>query len=397
MPLLRWADRLAARHDDLARTITRATGKPLLLSRIEVDRAINLLRATHTHAQTFLAPRDVDLGQGSRATIHRVPIGPVLAISPFNFPLMLALHKLAPAIAAGCPATWKPSPKAPGVAELALELLDGAGVELVHWDNDETLRRAADPAWGLVSFTGSVAVGNLLKTACPSRLILELGGNAAVVLHQVADVLAMARTVATGACTNAGQACISVQRIFLPADRPDWQSALVAAFCAVPTGDPWDPTTICGPVIDAPAKARITALLEGYQARGGRILCGGTWDGLVLAPTLVAGLPAVDPGICAQEVFAPIATLHPYTDLGTALAEVDATPFGLQAGLYTQDPAVVDRAFARLQVGGLVINDVPTRRDDRLPYGGFRDSGTGREGAWCSVEDYTTTKVLYCP
>ena len=296
---------------------------------------------------------------------------------------------------------WKPSPKAPGVAEAAVaELLhagaDGGEVQIAHLGDEEVADLAADPRLAVLSFTGSVAVGHALRSrATHARVVLELGGNAAAILHQVADRDAVARQVALGACAHAGQVCISVQRILTTGDHDAWRLALTAAFCALPAGDPWNERVLCGPVIDEGAKARIAAELDGIRARGGRILTGGTWDGLVLAPTLIDGLPPSDPAVRDRELFAPIAFLLPCRDLDDALTIADDTPFGLNAGIYAEDPTAIDNAFARLQVGTLVVNDVPSRRDDRLPYGGVKASGLGREGAFAALDAYTTDKVLW--
>ncbi len=398
--LVRWADRIERQQEPLARLITTATGKPLRLSRSEVDRGILTIRGT-VAAMERLAPQALSLETAGSAEIHQVPLGPVLAVTPFNFPLNLALHKLAPAIAAGCPVIWKPSPQAPGVAEMALELLTHADapeglVQLAHLSNDQVAAMVQDDRLAVLSFTGSQAVGHhLQRLSTRAKVQLELGGNAAVILHQLEDPAAVARQIALGACAHAGQVCISVQRIFVPMEHPEWTTALVAAFEALPSGDPFLEATLNGPVISDLAKDRISTLLARYAAQGGQTLCGGTWDGRVLAPTLVGNLPAIAPGVYDTEAFAPLATIHHYGDVDGAIHLAELTPFGLQCGLYTHDEAVVRKAFAAINVGTLVINDVPSRRDDRLPYGGMKDSGTGREGTLDTVLEYTQPKVLW--
>jgi acyl-CoA reductase-like NAD-dependent aldehyde dehydrogenase len=398
--LVRWADRLQLHAEELARAITTATRKPIRLARNEVERGLATIRGT-AEAMDLLAPRSHSLDANGSAEIHRVPLGPVLAVTPFNFPLNLALHKLAPAIAAGCPVIWKPSPQAPGVAELALQHLLNADapeglVQIAQLDNDAVAALVRDERLAVLSFTGSAAVGHhLQKLATRAKVMLELGGNAAVILHQLDDPATVARQVALGACAHAGQVCISVQRIFIPTERPDWKQALVEAFRALPSGDPWNEATISGPLISAAAKERVSALLERYRAQGGTLLTGGGWDGLVLAPTLVDGLPAIAPGVYDTEAFAPLATIHEYGDVAGAIHLAELSPFGLQCGLYSHDEAVIQRAFAALNVGTLVVGNVPTRRDDRLPYGGMKDSGCGREGTFETVLDYTQAKVLW--
>ncbi len=398
--LVRWADRLQLHGEEMARTITTATGKPIRLSRSEVERGLATIRGT-ADAMDLLAPRSLSLDAAGSAEIHRLPLGPVLAVTPFNFPLNLALHKLAPAIAAGCPVIWKPSPRAPGVAELALRLLLNADcpeglVQLAALSDGEVAELVADERLAVLSFTGSAAVGRLLQRRCTrAQAQLELGGNAAVILHQVDDITAVARQIAIGACAHAGQVCVSVQRIFLPVERPDWKIDLVNAFRELPSGDPWAEATLNGPVISPLAKERISGLLARYQAQNGTILTGGSWDGLVLAPTLIGGLPAIAPGVYDTEAFAPLATIHEYGDVNSAIHLAELTPFGLQCGLYTGDEAVIRRAFGTIEVGTLVINDVPSRRDDRLPYGGMKDSGNGREGTLETLLAYTQSKVLW--
>jgi acyl-CoA reductase-like NAD-dependent aldehyde dehydrogenase len=386
--------------EEMARALTTATGKPIRLSRNEVERSLGTIRGS-AEAMALLAPRSLSLDAGGSAEIHRVPLGPVLAVTPFNFPLNLALHKLAPAIAAGCPVIWKPSPRAPGVAELALRLLLNADcpdglVQLAALSDGEVAALVQDERLAVLSFTGSAAVGRQLQRLCTrAQVMLELGGNAAVILHQVDDIGAVARQIAVGACAHAGQVCVSVQRIFLPVERPDWKIDLVNAFRELPSGDPWAETTLNGPVISPLAKERITGLLARYQAQNGTILTGGSWDGLVLAPTLIDGLPAIAPGVYDTEAFAPLATIHEYGDINAAIHLAELTPFGLQCGLYSNDAAVIRSAFGTIEVGTLVINDVPSRRDDRLPYGGMKDSGSGREGTLETVLAYTQPKVLW--
>ena len=398
--LVRWADRIERQHEAIARMITQATGKPIRLSRAEVDRGIITIRGTVT-AMERLAPQVVSLDSSGSAEIHHVPLGPVLAITPFNFPLNLALHKLAPAIAAGCPVIWKPSPQAPGVAEMLVTLLMNADapeglVQIAHLSNDHVAVMVRDERLAVLSFTGSQAVGHhLQEIATRAKVLLELGGNAAVILHQLNDPAVVARHIALGACAHAGQVCISVQRIFVPVEHPEWTAALIAAFRALPSGDPNLDTTLNGPVISDVAKERISALLTRYAVQGGTTLCGGTWDDRVLAPTLIGNLPAIAPGVYDTEAFAPLATIHEYGDIDGAIHLAELTPFGLQCGLYTHDEAVIRKAFAAINVGTLVINDVPTRRDDRLPYGGMKASGTGREGTLDTVLDYTQPKVLW--
>jgi len=401
--LTRWAERLHRDQEGLARIITTATGKPLRLARLEVERGVALLHATAAELPR-LAPQAVSLGDGGTTEWHRLPVGPVLAVTPFNFPLNLALHKIAPALLAGCPVVWVPSPKAAGVAEAMLAHLKHAGidagvVQLLNLTPAEITALAADPRIAVLSFTGSTTVGNALRAvATQARTVLELGGNAAVIVHQTNEhlnVAEIARRIAHGACAHAGQSCISVQRILVPAGEPVWRDALINAFTQIPTGDPWLDATLCGPLIDDAAVQRVRRELAAVVARGGTILTGGTFTGRILAPTLIADVPAADPAVRDTEVFAPIAYLLPYATIAEALTLADDTPFGLNAGIFTRDEAVIFAAFAQIHVGTLVINDVPTRRDDRLPYGGMKASGSGREGALVALDTYLSDKVLW--
>jgi acyl-CoA reductase-like NAD-dependent aldehyde dehydrogenase len=401
--LRRFAALLTHRSEDMASLITRATAKPITLSRAEVMRALSTLQGTIATAAA-MSPRHLQVGKlHGWAQVHRLPLGVVLAVTPFNFPLNLALHKLAPAHAAGCPVLWKPSPQAPGVAESVRSLMTEAGIDagavvVCPWSNEEVEAACADHRLAVMTFTGSVAVGRHLQGLTRrARSLLELGGNAAVILDQVRDPAPVAAKVAAAACAHAGQVCISVQRIFHPVGSPEWPGLLQEAFRALPQGDPWREETVCGPVISVAAKERISQVLSGYRDAGGTVLCGGTWDGLVLAPTLIAGVAPSHPLVRDTEIFAPIATLHPYHDLDQAVDLVNDTPFGLQAALYNNDEKATQRAFERLQVGTLVLNEVPSQRDDRLPYGGMKDSGVGREGTFESVFDYCQFHVLYHP
>ncbi len=399
--LLRWADRIERRGEALARLITAAVDKPITLARTEVARALITLRGT-ADACRLLEPATLALDGAGSATLHRVPIGPVLAVTPFNFPLNLALHKLAPAIAAGAAAVWAPSPKAPGVAEAALELLRDAGAEpgLVQrcHDREAVAAMAGDPRLGLLSFTGSTEVGmRLRERTTHARAVLELGSASAVILEQVADPAAVAARVAWGASAFAGQVCIKVQRIFVSEQRDDLVAALAAAFAAIRCGPAEDPATVCGPLIDEAAAQRVRGLLARLDASSAVRLAGGTWQGRILAPTLYDRVPAHLPLAHSEEFFAPIAVIHRYADADAALDGVELSPFGISAGIYAADPALIARAFARLRVGTLVVGDIPTRRDDRLPAGGMKRSGRGREGTLDTVLDYTETKVLWRP
>jgi acyl-CoA reductase-like NAD-dependent aldehyde dehydrogenase len=400
--LLDWAAAIEAATSELAALITQSTRKPIALARQEVGRALVTIRST-AEATARLEPATQSLDGSGSVVVHHAPLGPVLAVTPFNFPVNLVAHKLAPAIAAGCPIIYKPSPNAPGVGEKLVALLAQAGmpadfVQLTHLSNEAVAEMVRDPRLGVFSFTGSAAVGHQLQSqTARARVMLELGGNAAVIVHEVDDVANVARRIANAACGNAGQACISVQRIFMRRDDNALREALTAAFRSVPVGDPNNEQTICGPVINQAAKQRIDGLIDQYRKAGGQLLTGGEWNGLTLQPTLIENVPAQAPCVRDTEAFAPLATLHAYDRIDDAISAADDTPFGLQAGLFARDEQLIQRAFERMSVGALVINEVPTRRDDRLPYGGMKGSGVGREGAMETLLEYSQPKLLWRP
>ena len=398
------AAELERRRDDLARTIAAEAGKPLKAARAEAERAAATFSAAAAALEAHVGemlPLDVNAASlGRWGVVKRVPLGPVLAITPFNFPLNLTSHKVAPAIAVGAPVIQKPASKTPLSALALREIVLEAG-----WPADAyvvlPISGAAaeglvlDPRLPVISFTGSGAVGWRLKSLVPKkRVALELGGNAAVVVHSDADLDDAARRTASGAFSYAGQSCISVQRALV--HRPvleAFREKLLAAASTLVVGDPLDEKTDVGPMIAPAEAARVEAWVAEAVVGGATVLRGGTRVGECLHPTILANTtPSMK--VEAQEVFAPVVTLNAYDDFEEALRRVNDSKYGLQAGVFTRDLARIQRAFDVLEVGAVLANDVPTWRADRMPYGGVKESGSGREGPAYAMEEFTEPRLL---
>ncbi len=395
---------LERRRDELARTIAAEAGKPLKAARMEAERAAATFSAAAAalEAQTGeMLPLDVNgASLGRWGVVKRVPLGPVLAITPFNFPLNLTAHKVAPAIAVGAPIVQKPASQTPLSALALREIVLAAG-----WPADayavlpipgaDAAALVLDPRLPVVSFTGSGAVGWRLKALVPrKRVALELGGNAAVVVHSDADLDDAARRTASGAFSYAGQSCISVQRALV--HRPvleAFRSKLLLATAQLVVGDPLDEKTDVGPMITPEEAERAEAWVKEAVQGGATALVGGTRAGECLAPTILENTtPSMK--VEVQEVFAPVVTLAPYDDWDEALRRVNDSKYGLQAGVFTRDLGRIQRAFDVLEVGAVLVNDVPTWRADRMPYGGVKESGSGREGPAYAMEEFTEPRLL---
>ena len=396
--------RFRERADELAMSLCIEAGKPLRDARGEVSRLIDTFRiAAEESVRGYgeIMPMDISArARGYSGMWKRFPIGPCSFISPFNFPLNLAAHKIAPALAVGCPFVLKPASYTPIGALIIGEILaetdlpEGAfsilpchreGAEL--FTTDERLR--------LLSFTGSPEVGwNLKARAGKKKVVLELGGNAACIVDEDADVDdAVARNL-VGAFYQSGQSCIGVQRIFAHEKIYDqFRDVLVAATRALRMGDPKDEDTFIGPMISDKEASRLDSWIQSAVARGGKLLCGGKRDGTMLEATLLEDVPRDEP-LCAREAFGPVAILYRFTDFDRALDEVNDSVYGLQAGVFTRDIYKAHRAWERLEVGGVVIGDVPSWRVDHMPYGGVKDSGLGREGIRFAMEDMTEIRIM---
>ncbi len=398
------AEGISDRREEFARTITLENGKPIKQARVEVDRATETFRIAAEEATRILGevlPLDLRPGlEGRFGLVRHVPVGPVLGISPFNFPLNLVAHKVAPALAAGCSIVLKPASATPLSALLLAEVLDSSGVPPgglsvlpCHRMVGDLL--VQDERFRMLSFTGSPDVGFALKGKAGKKpSVLELGGNAAVVVHRDADVELAARTCAAGAFAYAGQVCISVQRIFVHADVYDrFREAIVRRTSALVVGDPLSDRTDVGPMIDDENAERIEAWIADATSHGAAILAGGSREGRMVQPTVLEGV-APDLAIDCQEAFGPVVNLHRYERFDDALDRVNRSRYGLQAGVFTRDLGCALRAFDELQVGGVILNDVPTFRVDSMPYGGTKDSGLGREGVKYAIEHFTERRIL---
>jgi glyceraldehyde-3-phosphate dehydrogenase (NADP+) len=406
MVLARTAQEIEARHEEFAELIAREAGKPVAIARNEVARGISTFQigaeeATRIVGETM--PLDITATtRGYTGSWVRVPAGPVLAISPFNFPLNLVAHKLAPAIACGCSVVLKPPPQAPLTSLLLAECLRNAGmpddaVQVVPCDVPVAEKLVTDPRFAVLSFTGSAKVGWHLKSvAGKKRVLLELGGNAAAIVHDDAPLDWACDRIVSGAFGYAGQVCIKVQRLYVHDAIADSMLArILERTRAIEPKSPLDPTAMLGPMIDEGNAQRVEQWVHEAARAGAKILCGGRRDGNRYWPTVLdiegdgRGLKVVD-----EEVFGPVLTVHRYDTWDQALSMADGTRYGLQAGVFTDSRARVAEAFARLHVGGLVVNDTPTFRVDSMPYGGVRDSGLGREGVRFAIEEMTERKLL---
>jgi acyl-CoA reductase-like NAD-dependent aldehyde dehydrogenase len=403
--LMRAHAHLVARREEIGRTIAAEVGKALRDALVEADRGIQTFQVAAEEARRIggeVIPMDLaPHGRGRVAFTRRYPIGPVAAISPFNFPFNLTAHKLAPAVAAGDPIVLKPATRTPLSALVLADALDKAGLpkgalSVLPMSRTTGDRLVTDERYRLLTFTGSPAVGWGMKArAGKKKVVLELGGNAAVIVDETADVEYAVKRVAAGGFSLAGQSCISVQRVFVHAKVIDrFQAQLVARVEALKVGDPLDPTTDVGPMIEESEAARIESWVNEAVGEGAKVLTGGRRLGpAVYAPTVLIDVPETSK-VCAQEVFAPLVGLSPFEDFHDALARVNRSAYGLQAGVFTNDLLRALDAMDVLDVGGVIVNDVSAWRIDHMPYGGVKDSGLGREGPRYAIEEMTEPKIL---
>lgn len=400
--------RLAERADEVAELIRGENGKPAMWAKAEVARGVSTFRWAAEEARRFsgeLQRLDTDpSATGRMALVRRFAGGAVLGISPFNFPLNLVAHKVAPAIACGAPIVLKPAPKTPLSALLLGDLLAETDLPEGSWsilpaDDADAPGLVADPRLPIISFTGSERVGYAIQAAAPSkRVILELGGNAAAAVladyNSDADLDWASSRIATFGNYQAGQSCISVQRVFVHTSLADEFTELLAAKVAdLATGDPADPLTVVGPMINEEAAVRVESWIAEAVDAGARVLTGGTRKGTTVAPTLLADVPP-DAKCVAEEVFGPVMSITSFDTDDELFAAINSSRFGLQAGIFTHDVQVAFRAQAQLEVGGVIIGDVPSYRADQMPYGGVKNSGVGREGLRHAMDDYTDVRVM---
>jgi acyl-CoA reductase-like NAD-dependent aldehyde dehydrogenase len=394
---------IADRVDELAKSVAQEGGKPLKWSKVEVTRAISTFRWAAEETRRFggeFMPLDTEQSLGSRAgIIRRFAFGPVLGISPFNFPVNLVAHKVAPSLAVGAPIVVKPAGVTPLGALALAELFDQTDLpkgmfSVLPISSDRAQKLVEDRRFKKLSFTGS-GIGWKLKGLDPHKhATLELGGNAGVIVHSDADLDHAAARVAVGGFYQAGQSCISVQRVFVQSEVIDaFLRRLVKQVESLKVGDPLDPSVDVGPVIDRGAAERIEQWVNEAVEGGAQVLTGGRRDGQVYWPTVLTGVTP-DMKVCREEVFGPVITVVPYQTFEEALAEVNDSPYGLQAGVFTSS---IDRAMLahrELEVGGIILNDVSAFRADQMPYGGSKESGYGREGLRWAMEEMTEPRIL---
>ncbi|MFI0814036.1 aldehyde dehydrogenase family protein [Streptomyces sp. NPDC021098] len=401
--------RLAERTEEIARLISEENGKPMKWARGEVGRAVSVFRIAAEEARRFNGGEaqrlDTDAGGvGRLALTRRFPRGTVLGIAPFNFPLNLCAHKVAPALAVGAPIILKPAPATPLSALVLGELLAETDLPAGSWSvlpvpNDQMPALVQDERLPVISFTGSDKVGYAIQASVPHKhCTLELGGNgAAVVLSDYAsdaDLDWAATRIGTFSNYQGGQSCISVQRVIADASVYDrLLPKVVAAVEAQVTGDPSDDATDVGPLVSEDAAKRVESWVDEAVQAGAKLLTGGKREGASYAPTVLADVPS-DVTISCEEVFGPVLTVQRAADEEAAFAAVNDSKYGLQTGVFTRDVQTAFRAHRALEVGGVIVGDVPSYRADQMPYGGAKKSGVGREGVRFAMEDYTYERVM---
>src|SRR5215472_1901104 len=395
---------IAAHSEEFARMVALEAGKPLRTARAEVARAVFTFKvAAEESTRIYGEYLPLDASENARGRwgiVRRFPLGPISAITPFNFPLNLVAHKIAPAIAAGCTIVLKPAPQTPVCALMLARIIQEAGwpagaLSVLPLSNEDAAPLIEDERIKMLTFTGSTAAGwALKKRAGKKRVTLELGGNAAVVVHSDAALEYAADRCVNAGFNYSGQNCISAQRILV--HEPVYETFLKMCLERVgrlKVGDPLEETTDLGPLIRESDAARAESWVREAVAGGAKLLCGGGRQGSMIEPTLLTGTQSHMKVNC-EEVFAPVKTLEPYTTFEEALRRVNDSPYALQAGVFSRDMGLVFKAFEEIETGGVMANDVPTFRSDQMPYGGVKDSGTGREGLRYSIEEMTERKLL---
>jgi len=402
--LRRVAQSISQQKDEFSRTLAQEAGKPIKAARTEVDRAVftfNVAAEESTRIYGEYLPLDwQEYTVGRWGIVRRFPLGPIAGITPFNFPLNLVAHKVAPAIAAGCPLVLKPAPQTPLCSILLAEAVQQAGwpdggLNVIPLSNEDAGLLVSDDRLKMISFTGSAAVGWTIKrNAGKKKVILELGGNAALIVHSDADLPFAAERCVAGAFAYAGQTCISVQRVLVERSvYGKFVDLLIAGASKLRVGDPMEESTDVGPLIRESDAIRAADWIQEAVRGGARLLCGGQRKGPLLEPTVLTGT-RTDMKVNCQEIFAPVVTVEPYDDFDKAIRQVNSSAYGLQAGIFTRDAKLMFTAYEELEVGGLIAGDVPSFRIDHMPYGGIKDSGLGREGLRYAIEEMTEPKLL---
>lgn len=396
--------RFRERAEELTMALCIEAGKPIQDARGEVSRLIDTFRIASEESTRILGevlPMDISpRAHDYTGMWKRIPIGPCSFISPYNFPLNLTAHKIAPALAVGCPFVLKPASLTPVGALIIGEVLaetdlPAGAFSILPCRRDGADLFTTDERFKLLSFTGSPGVGWDLKARAGKKpVILELGGNAACIVDENADLEDAVARIIHGAFYQSGQSCISVQRVIAHQSLYQrFRDKLVAATRALKMGDPKDPSTFIGPMISEGEASRLHGWIQSAVAAGAKLLCGGSRKGTMLEATLLEDVPKNEDVVC-QEAFGPVAVLSRFSDFEAALEEVNQSAFGLQAGIFTRDLYKAQRAWDVLEVGGVVIGDVPSFRVDHMPYGGVKDSGLGREGIRWAIEDMTEIRLL---
>jgi acyl-CoA reductase-like NAD-dependent aldehyde dehydrogenase len=390
--------------EELSRLVALEAGKPIKTARLEVERAVFTFAVAAEEALRIggeYLPLDWQASSAGRwGIVRRFPLGPILAITPFNFPINLVAHKLAPAIAAGCTVVLKPAPQTPLTSLRLAQIVEQAGwpggaLNVLPLSNEDAGILVSDDRLKLLSFTGSTTVGWDLKTrASKKRVILELGGNAGVVICADTNLEYAADRCVIGGYGYAGQSCISVQRIFVEESVYEKFLALfIARVQKLRVGNVLDESTDVGPLISEDAARRVVEWIEEAVRDGAEIACGGHRNAAMIAPTVLTNTTAAMRVNC-MEIFGPVVTVTKFTDFDAVLTSVNRSEFGLQAGVFTRDFKRITRAFEALEVGGVMIGEVPTFRIDHMPYGGSKDSGLGREGLRYAIEEMTEPRLL---
>ncbi|HZQ22981.1 MAG TPA: aldehyde dehydrogenase family protein [Terriglobales bacterium] len=398
------AQEIGRRKEEFACTLAQEAGKPIKASRTEVDRAVftfNVAAEESTRIYGEYLPLDwQEYTAGRWGLVKRFPLGPVAGITPFNFPLNLVAHKVAPAIAAGCSMVLKPAPQTPLCSILLAETVQHAGwpdgaLNVVPLSNSDAGVLITDERIKLISFTGSASIGWQIKArAGKKKVVLELGGNAGVIVHSDADLAYAAERCVTGAFSYAGQTCISVQRIVVEHSVfGKFMDLFLSSAKKLKAGDPMDESSDLGPLIRESDAVRVTEWVQEALRIGARLLLGGQRRGSVVEPTVLTGTKP-DMKVNCQEIFGPVVTLEAYNDFDSAVRQLNSSSYGLQAGIFTRDAKLIFRAYEELEVGSLIAGDVPSFRIDHMPYGGVKDSGLGREGLRYAIEDMTEPKLL---
>jgi glyceraldehyde-3-phosphate dehydrogenase (NADP+) len=398
------SDRIKQQREEFTRLITAEVGKPIQWSRVEVDRAVMTFQLAAEEAKRIGGETlSLDLNANTKnrfGIVRRFPLGVVLCIAPFNFPLNLVAHKVAPAIAAGNAFILKPPPQAPLTSLKLGEIIEASGFPMEAFSilpctNQVAERLVTDERVKMLSFTGSPAVGwQLNAKAGKKKVLLELGGNAGVIIDKTANVEEAVKKNVIGSFVYAGQVCIKVQRIYVHESLYDeYREKFVWAAKAVKCGDPSNPETVMGPLIDDAAAERVSQWIAEAVTQGAQLLAGGERTARVIEPTVFEEVPRTASVFC-KEVFGPVVTLHRFSTIQEAVAGVNDSNFGLQAGIFSNDFQNIVYAYNHLDVGAVIVNDNPTFRIDNMPYGGIKDSGFGREGLRYAIEAMTEPKLL---